>query len=70
LHGFAVGFSGLLLVKRTAEYRVLVRKPEGMDHLKDPGVDGRIVLKWIFKQWVGVWTGSNLLRIGPGDGLF
>jgi hypothetical protein len=23
------------------------------DHLGDPGVDGRITLKWIFKNWDG-----------------
>jgi hypothetical protein len=26
------------------------RKPEKKDHLRDPGVDGRIVLRWIFRQ--------------------
>ena len=33
-------------------------KPEGKNHLGDPGVDGRIILRWIFRKWdVGVWTG-------------
>jgi hypothetical protein len=31
-------------------YRVLVGKPEERDHWADPGVDGRIILRWIFKK--------------------
>ena len=35
----------------------------------DPGIDGNIILRWIFSKWdVGVWTGSNWLRIGTGGG--
>jgi hypothetical protein len=27
------------------------------DHLQDPDVDGRIILRWIFRKWdVGIWT--------------
>jgi hypothetical protein len=34
-------------------YRVLVGKPQGRSHLKDTGVDGRIILKRIFDRlWV------------------
>ena len=41
------------------------------DQLGDPGVDGRIILRWIFRKWdVGVWTGSSWLRIGTGGGHF
>jgi len=39
------------------------------DHLGDPGVDGRIILRWIYRKWdVGLWTGSIWLRIGTGGG--
>jgi hypothetical protein len=29
------------------EDRVLVGKCEGRNHLEDPGINGRIILKWI-----------------------
>jgi hypothetical protein len=32
-------------------YRVLVGEPEGKDHWGDPGVDGRMVFRWIFRKW-------------------
>ena len=31
--------------------RVLVEKPESKSHLENPGVDGSIILKWIFRKW-------------------
>ena len=35
------------------------------DHLGEPGVDGRIILRLIFRKWdVGLWTGSSRLRTG------
>jgi hypothetical protein len=37
-------------------HRVLTGKPEERDHLGDPGVDERIILRRIFRKWdVGVW---------------
>jgi hypothetical protein len=34
------------------------------DHWEDPGVDGRIILRRIFRKWdVAVWTGLSWLRI-------
>jgi len=34
------------------------------DHLGDPGVDGRIILRSFFRKWVvGMWTGSRWLMV-------
>jgi hypothetical protein len=32
-------------------YRVLVGNPERKNHWGDPGVDGRIILRRIFRKW-------------------
>jgi hypothetical protein len=44
--------------ERRGAYRVLVGKPEGKDHLEDPGIDRRIILKWIFDRLTGGRGGS------------
>jgi hypothetical protein len=50
----------------TGEYRVLVGKPKGKNHLEDPDVNGREIF---FRKWdVRVWTGPSWLRIGTGGG--
>jgi hypothetical protein len=37
------------------------------DYLEVAGLDGRIILGWIFGMWdVGVWTGSSWLKIRSG----
>ena len=43
--------------ERRGIYRILMGKAEERDHLEDPGVYGRIILRWIFRKWNGgmVW---------------
>jgi hypothetical protein len=35
-------------------HRVLVGKPEGKKPLGEPDIDGRIILRWIFRKLEGV----------------
>ena len=47
----------------------LVSNSEEEDHLKDPGVDGRMTLKWILKPWDGIMNWIDLAQNGAGGGL-
>ena len=41
--------------------------------MENTGVDGRIILRWIFGKWDGgrgAWIGLIWLRIGTGGGHF
>jgi hypothetical protein len=45
-------------------YRFLWGNLRERDQWGDPGVDGRIILRWTFRKWgVGIWTGSSWLRL-------
>jgi len=47
----------------------LLRRSEGKRPFGRPGVDGRVILKSIVKNWDGeAWTGLIWLRIGTGGG--
>ena len=50
-------------------HKVLVGKTEGKSHWGDQDLDGRVILRWIFRNWEGVvGTGWSWLRIGTGGG--
>ena len=50
-------------------HKVLVGKPEGRRPSGAQDLDGRIILRWIFRKWERVvGTGWSWLRIGTGGG--
>jgi hypothetical protein len=40
------------------EARYIQGKPEGRNHLENPVIYGKIILKWIFKKW-DEWHGLD-----------
>jgi hypothetical protein len=52
------------LGRREVHTRVWWGNLRERDHLEGPDIDGRILLRWIFRKWDrGVWTGLIWLRI-------
>jgi len=50
-------------------YRFFLGKPEGRRPRGDLGVDGGIILGWIFRRCdVGIWTGLGWPRTGTSGG--
>jgi len=39
--------------ERRGVYRVLVGNRRERDTIEDQGIDGRVMLKWVFKKWDG-----------------
>jgi hypothetical protein len=55
--------------ERKGLYRILRGRLKEIEHLVDPCIDGRIILRSIFRKWdVGAWTGLIWLRIRTGGG--
>jgi hypothetical protein len=51
-----------------SSYEIFTDKDSDLDW-GDPGVDRRIILRWIFRKWdVGIWTGLSCFKIGTGGG--
>ena len=59
----------LNLVSFKLLYNVDFKLLRERDHWGDPDLDGRIILRWIFRKYEGVvGTGWSWLRIGTGGG--
>jgi hypothetical protein len=52
---------------RRDAYRLLVGKRDGRNHLEDPGIDGRIISKWIFERFNAEGHGPDQSGLGQGQ---
>jgi len=49
-------------VERRSAYRFWGGNLRGRDHLERPGVEGRIILRWNFREWGGVMDWIDLAQ--------
>ena len=61
LRGTEMGIACSTYGERRGTYRVLMGKPEGRNHLEDPGLNGKMILKWILRE-VGWGHGLDRYR--------
>ena len=47
---------------RRGAYRILMGKTKGKDHFENPSVDGRIILRCIFRKWGGGMDWIDLVK--------
>jgi hypothetical protein len=52
--------------ERKGAYRICLEKLREIEHLEDPGLDGRIVIRWIFQE-VG-WRGRDWIDLAQDSG--
>jgi len=53
--------------ERRDTYKIWWGNLRERDHLEEAGVDGKIILRWIFrKSDVGIWIESMWLRVRTG----
>jgi hypothetical protein len=56
-------------IEERGTHRGLVGKSKGKSPFGNSGLDGKVILRWIFRKWDGwVRTGLIWLRIGTGGG--
>jgi hypothetical protein len=48
-------YNGACMGEGRGVHGVLVDKPRERDHWGDADVYGRIILRWIFRKWEGLW---------------
>jgi len=51
------------------EYKIVIGKAEGKDHLEDLGIDGRVFVWILEKQGGKLWTGFIWLKTGNSGGI-